>query len=359
MVGAGEAGGSPLRLCRERTSEMTMPERPQDAQREVLTDLEVRKVWANEHHRGVERSLGSALDHAIQSGEHLIAAKEQVSRGEWIAWVEKHFEGSLETAQVYMRLARNQENLNTYRDTNLSISEARRILSPPKEEEPGKEDEVPKLRSVVVDGEPRIKLPDGRVLPAKEAFKESERKRKEEVDRQREILKEELEKAEKRLKEAKNKPPEVVSVELPDGTELSPNEAARYLRQMDRRLESLQGKLDNSAAQYAEYLASLHQKYGVSEAPDIAEIPGEMWREAIQRASTKRTREAKQLLMNLTDLRHPMNEYSPEEAARVVLELRDPERVLEGLTQCLEWLDGTVRELKNLTTKGQLRALKS
>lgn len=54
-----------------------------------------------------EADWRSAVDHAIRAGRFLIDAKTQVAHGEWLAWLEANFPGSEDTAERYMRLARN------------------------------------------------------------------------------------------------------------------------------------------------------------------------------------------------------------------------------------------------------------
>jgi hypothetical protein len=53
----------------------------------------------------------SAESHATTAGEHLIAAKAQLSHGHWLPWLAEHCPRiSVRTAQVYMDLARGGSN---------------------------------------------------------------------------------------------------------------------------------------------------------------------------------------------------------------------------------------------------------
>jgi hypothetical protein len=88
-----------------------------------------------------ERALGSALEHAIEAGEHLRAAKAEIPHGSWLAWLSENFGGSQPTASRYMKLAEHKDQLDYSRVNNLSIGGALKILSTteknPSEEEPG------------------------------------------------------------------------------------------------------------------------------------------------------------------------------------------------------------------------------
>ena len=56
----------------------------------------------NAEHRACELAVRSALGHAISCGELLIEAKEAAGYGRWLAWLAESFEGSEDTAQVYV-----------------------------------------------------------------------------------------------------------------------------------------------------------------------------------------------------------------------------------------------------------------
>lgn len=61
---------------------------------------------ANLSHRWAKASGQAAVEHAAAAGEALCRARELCERGEWAAWVRRNFDGSLRTAQRYVRLAR-------------------------------------------------------------------------------------------------------------------------------------------------------------------------------------------------------------------------------------------------------------
>lgn len=61
----------------------------------------------------------SMLEHAVKCGQALREAKDQLEHGQWIPWVAEHFEGSLSTAEHYMRLAK----ANSEHALNMDVSE--------------------------------------------------------------------------------------------------------------------------------------------------------------------------------------------------------------------------------------------
>ena len=95
-----------------------------------LTDLAA-KIKA-EHQEVVTATNGIVL-HAIRAGELLLTAKQSVTEhGEWLKWLKIYCEFEERTAQRYMRLAKNKEELkalsNPTRLSDLSLSKAYRLL---------------------------------------------------------------------------------------------------------------------------------------------------------------------------------------------------------------------------------------
>jgi hypothetical protein len=70
------------------------------------------------------------LRYAIEAGQWLNQAKKQVKHGEWGNWLKAHVKFSHETANLYMRLDREREQVmaNSQRVTNLTLREAIRLL---------------------------------------------------------------------------------------------------------------------------------------------------------------------------------------------------------------------------------------
>ena len=78
-------------------------------------------VKANEHHDKTKKAHNRALEHAKEAGAALIAAKNALgvgadrkdranygqTKGRWTRWLAEYFRGSLSTARLYMKVARN------------------------------------------------------------------------------------------------------------------------------------------------------------------------------------------------------------------------------------------------------------
>ena len=61
---------------------------------------------ANMSHRWAAASAGAAMNHMLGAGHSLLQARELCEEGGWLRWLRKNFEGSVRTAQRYMRVAR-------------------------------------------------------------------------------------------------------------------------------------------------------------------------------------------------------------------------------------------------------------
>lgn len=88
---------------------------------------------ANAEHRACESAAATAVEHAMNAGEHLARVKASLAHGEFLPWLSANFEGSRRTASTYIRLADNREALNEKRASH-SIRGALAELSAPKEE---------------------------------------------------------------------------------------------------------------------------------------------------------------------------------------------------------------------------------
>lgn len=75
-------------------------------------------------HEAVRLAARQSLHHAFAAGELLIEAKVLVGYGDWADWLRDHCDVSVRSAQVYMRLARNQEVVNTQTTADLTIDDA-------------------------------------------------------------------------------------------------------------------------------------------------------------------------------------------------------------------------------------------
>lgn len=85
-------------------------------------------VTANTEHRCAEQAGVTMLDHAIRAGEALLAARERSPAGEWSNWVADNIDAALVTVQLYMRLARYRDVIETLPDPPTSIKRAKFLL---------------------------------------------------------------------------------------------------------------------------------------------------------------------------------------------------------------------------------------
>lgn len=99
----------------------------------------------NDEHRKCGEALLTALDHAMRAGDLLIKAKAEIGHGNWQAWIKENFEGSLRSAQEYMRLAKKREEVEAEKARSsapLSIDRALRAIAAPKKENPSEASEA-------------------------------------------------------------------------------------------------------------------------------------------------------------------------------------------------------------------------
>ena len=99
---------------------------------DILTGL-ARRI--NEEHARCESAAATAVQHAVAAGTLLIEAKMQVSHGQWLHWVEANCTFSTRTAQGYMRIAAQADELggNTQRVAHLPIRQALALLAEPQD----------------------------------------------------------------------------------------------------------------------------------------------------------------------------------------------------------------------------------
>jgi hypothetical protein len=90
----------------------------------------------NEEHRRCEGAVNTALKHAMNAGDLLLEAKLGAPHGTWQGWLEDHFDGSVRTAQAYMRVASRRDEVEaakTQSSAPLSLDGALKALSTPKD----------------------------------------------------------------------------------------------------------------------------------------------------------------------------------------------------------------------------------
>lgn len=114
-----------------------------------LTDL-VDQI--NAAHDRCTQACRAALFNARQCGDLLIEAKKQVGHGNWEAWVVAHCTFSDRTASRWMRVAREWDKLEELEATDLSITDAMRLLSDSADSEVVDADFVEQSKSDTHDG---------------------------------------------------------------------------------------------------------------------------------------------------------------------------------------------------------------
>ena len=87
----------------------------------------------NAEHRAFVGSLRKTAEHGIRAGGLLTEAKSQCPYGTWLDWLSTNFEGSERSAQVYMQMYRNRDELRSKcaDSADLSISGALREITHP------------------------------------------------------------------------------------------------------------------------------------------------------------------------------------------------------------------------------------
>jgi hypothetical protein len=84
----------------------------------VRTDDELAREINTEHGQ-VERHKHSTIRHAIRCGELLLEMKQRVGHGNWLAWVDEHFQASERTARNYMEIAKSAAVADLDEDTTM------------------------------------------------------------------------------------------------------------------------------------------------------------------------------------------------------------------------------------------------
>jgi hypothetical protein len=84
-------------------------------------------------HNAVTASAKRCMEHAITAGELLLKAKDQLSHGEWLPWLEKHTGVTPRSARNYMKLAKHRDELESKYETvsHLTVREALNALAYP------------------------------------------------------------------------------------------------------------------------------------------------------------------------------------------------------------------------------------
>ncbi len=107
-------------------------------------DVETLAIIANDAAEDVETNARKTVEHADRCGRALLAAKQQIPHGQWLAWLGANFNYSQQTASDYMRIADYGRARNLAEAT--SIRAALKMIS----DDPEVEKRQPKTPGVVV-----------------------------------------------------------------------------------------------------------------------------------------------------------------------------------------------------------------
>ncbi len=106
---------------------------------EDASNLATLAVRINEQHRQAETHARSAIEHAVNAGHLLTAARLKQGHGSWLAWLADNITFSARRAQEYMRLARHWDALaaKNAEAAHLTIDSALKALAEPSVPTPG------------------------------------------------------------------------------------------------------------------------------------------------------------------------------------------------------------------------------
>jgi hypothetical protein len=126
----------------DATDKLPATEFPASAEQALDRLVELTGTAQREHH-AVGHALGNALQHAMAAGDALLAARELVPAGQWLAYLRKTDIGE-RSAQVYIRVAKRRADLEAQSSAGpLSIAAALEFL---KEPAPAKAKPRPKIK---------------------------------------------------------------------------------------------------------------------------------------------------------------------------------------------------------------------
>jgi hypothetical protein len=97
-----------------------------------MTKSEVRLKRMIARQERIDSGLKKTMAEVIEQGRDLCEQKAELKHGEWIPWVEENMPIGIDQAGKYMRIFKNQHELNSHSDTNLTIDTACQMLATPK-----------------------------------------------------------------------------------------------------------------------------------------------------------------------------------------------------------------------------------
>lgn len=96
---------------------------------DVITVIDRSRIdQINAEYRLVRRNAEDAIAHAIACGEMLQAVKAELGHGNWLPWLDDHFDGDASTATLWMRMAANRERIPDF----LGVRDAKQRLAKPR-----------------------------------------------------------------------------------------------------------------------------------------------------------------------------------------------------------------------------------
>jgi hypothetical protein len=113
-----QAGGAHRQTGAQATGVLPRPEDVAPSSKPVRSDEEMARE-INTEHGHVETYKRNTIQHAIRCGEMLLEMKRRVGHGNWLAWVEEHFEASERTARNYMEIAKSAAVADLHDDTTM------------------------------------------------------------------------------------------------------------------------------------------------------------------------------------------------------------------------------------------------
>jgi hypothetical protein len=86
------------------------------------------------YHEATIEALRHSVEYAIDAGNLLLEAKEQLKHGQWLPWLAANCTMSERTAQLYMRLARNraaiEDQMKSAGVADLTLEQAAALIAP-------------------------------------------------------------------------------------------------------------------------------------------------------------------------------------------------------------------------------------
>jgi hypothetical protein len=112
------------------TKVLTLPSSKAQTSASDVT-LEQLAAEIKQEHAAAESTMRDSLLHAREAGKKLIGVKRQLAHGEFMPWVEQQCGFSHSTANLYMTIARNWDEVlfgNSQRVQNISLHQASALL---------------------------------------------------------------------------------------------------------------------------------------------------------------------------------------------------------------------------------------